>query len=82
MRNIQEGGYLIEAEEIYSKASGVGSRIIVFEVVLEAKDRGFDMEEALDSLRQYGAADVVADFLSSLSYDDSCKILNQRGIGS
>ena len=70
----------MSVEEVYKKVNKVGSHIIVFEVVLETGDRNFDIDEALDSLRQYGAADVVADFHSSLSYDDACKILNQRGI--
>ena len=77
---ILEGEYMSNetAVDAYKKSDAL-SRILVFEVVLPSSDP-FDVEDALDTLRQYAAANLVEDFLSPLSYDDACKLLHERSI--
>ena len=68
----------MEAQEAYGVAVNLGSRIVVFELVLDITNASFDVDEALDLLRQYGSAEVVQDFLSTKTYLEAVDVLINR----
>lgn len=55
------------------------SRVIQFEMVVSPEEfNRADLEDVLDTMRQYGAASIVEDFLVDHTFDDAAKILANR----
>ncbi len=59
----------------------VCSRVLVIEVVLpsDAEAEPTDLEEVLERLRQYSAAELVDDFYVRSDFDATAKVLMARG---
>ncbi len=55
-------------------------RVMVIEVVLRqgAEAEPTDIEEVLENLRCYNAAEVVDDFFVRTGFDETCKVLSAR----